>query len=55
MITKEQLWYTVRIYPVKVSQLKARVEFTKAGLDPIDQDYWRKAAAVVNEIANSKD
>ena len=52
---KEQIRYIVKVYPEKISQERAKVEFMKANLDPIDQSYWQKTADVVNEIANSKD
>jgi hypothetical protein len=54
MITKEQLRYIVKVYPRDVSQLEAKVEWQKANMDPIDQDYWQKAANQVNKIALEK-
>jgi hypothetical protein len=53
MITKEQLRYIVKVYPMRVTQEEAKAEFDKVNMDSVDRDYWQKATDLVNEYALS--
>lgn len=48
MISKEQLYYIVKVYPERVTQSEAAIQYALVD----DDSYWTAAAKIINELAN---
>lgn len=52
MLTGPQVWYVAKVYPERVGAEEAEAEPRWRNLNDDDQDYWRAAANVLNDLSS---